>query len=183
MKAWFSKYRTVILVALALICWSAIFYVVSPESLVESVGVGNSYLISFFISLFAGFSVFTGTAAYAAVIEFARGGANPLYLGLVAGFGLFLSDSAFYLLVMRGRDALSTQFGKWLERFQQFTDRLPAIAVYIGVYLFCAFGPIPNDVMMAVMIIGGYKYRKLWPALLAGDLTFMLFLGYLFQGN
>lgn len=181
MKAWLVHYRTVILVLLILIGWSAFFIIVSPESLIERVGVGNSYLISFLISLLAGFSMFTGTAAYATVIEFARGGANPLYLGITSGIGLFLSDSIFYLLVMRGRNALTTRFGRWLSRFHHFMQRLPSMIVYLGVYLFCAFGPIPNDVMMSVLIIGGYEYKKVWPAFLVGDITFMLFLSYLFQ--
>ena len=176
-------YRTLFLIVLALVCWSALFYFIPATTLVESVGIGNAYLISFLISLLAGFSVFTGTAAYAAVIEFARGGANPLYLGVIAGIGLFLSDSIFYLLVMRGREALSTRFGVFLTRFQRLVDYLPNPIVYIGVYLFCAFGPIPNDLMMTVMIISGYKYKKIWPALLAGDITFMLFLSYLFHGT
>lgn len=181
MKTWLTQYRTLIFVVVALIGWSVVFIVVSPESLVTSVGIGNSYLVSFLISLLAGFSIFTGTAAYATVIEFARGGSNPLYLGVISGIGLFLSDSIFYLLVMRGRQTLTTRFGQWLSRFHGLMERLPSPIVYLGVYLFCAFGPIPNDVMMAVLIIGGYEFKKVWPALLAGDITFMLFLSFLFQ--
>lgn len=181
MKSWLSHYKNLIIVLLILVSWSAVFVFIPPESLVERVGVGNSYFISFFISLLAGFSVFTGTAAYATVIEFARGGADPLYLGLISGVGLFLSDSIFYLLVMRGRNALSTRFGHWLSRIHRFMEGMPNPVVYLGVYLFCAFGPIPNDVMMTFLIIGGYEYKKVWPAFLAGDITFMLFLSYLFQ--
>lgn len=181
MRAWLTQNRTVISILLTLIVWSAVIYLISPESLVESVGIGNSYFISFIISLAAGFSFFTGGAAYATVIQFARGGAHPLYLGIAAGVGLFLSDSIFYALLMRGREALSTRFGKWFARTNRLMERLPNFLVYIGVYLFCAFGPIPNDVIMGVLIIGGYKYRKVWPAILAGDVTFMLFLSYLFR--
>lgn len=181
MKAWFIQYRTALLVLLTLIGWSAIFVVVSPEALIEQVGVANAYLISFLISLVAGFSIFTGTAAYATVIEFARAGVNPLYLGVISGVGLFLSDSIFYLLVMRGRDALTTRFGHVLSRLHSFMERMPRAVVYLGVYLFCAFGPIPNDVMMSFLIIGGYKYKRVWLVFLAGDVTFMLFLSYLFQ--
>lgn len=180
-RAWFAQYRTALLVLLALVGWSALFVFVSPEALIERVGVANAYLISFLISLVAGFSIFTGTAAYATVIEFARAGVNPLYLGVIAGVGLFLSDSIFYLLVMRGRTALTTRFGRFLSRFHRFMNQLPRAVLYLGVYLFCAFGPIPNDIMMSFLIIGGYEYKKVWPVFLAGDITFMLFLSYLFQ--
>ena len=177
---WLTRDRTIILVVLTLIGWGAFFYFVPPDTLVEGVGIQNTYAVAFLISLVAGFSTLTGTAAYATVIEFARGGANPLLLGIIAGVGLFLSDSAFYLLVMRGRVALGNRLGRWLARFHQFVERVPRWVVYVGVYLFCAIGPIPNDVMMTVMIIGGYQYRKLWIPLLLGDITFMLLLSHLF---
>lgn len=183
MKAWLKRYRTLISVVLALLIWSAVFAFVPPNTLIARVGIRNSYALAFLVSLVAGFSTFTGTAAYATVIEFSRGGANPALLGTAAGIGLFLSDSAFYLLVMQGRQALSSRLGKWFARFHRTLERLPSTWVYVGVYLFCAFGPIPNDFIIAVLIIGGYQYRKMWPALLAGDVTFMLFLAYVFHGS
>lgn len=178
---WRSRDRTIVVVLLALFAWSAVFYFVPAESVVEGVGIQNTYLIGFLIALVAGFSTLTGTAAYAAVIEFARGGANPLLLGLFSGIGLFISDSVFYLLVMRGREALEVRLGPWLGRFQHLLERVPRALVYIFVYIFCAVGPIPNDITNTVMIIGGYKYRNLWIPLLLGDLTFMLLLTHLFS--
>lgn len=178
---WLRRYKTLILILLVLAAWSALFYLVSPEALVTSVGIGNAYAVAFAVSLFAGFSTFTGTAAYATVIEFSRGGVNPLYLGLASGFGLFLSDSAFYLLAMRGRESIENRFRARFQQVQGIVARIPREVIYIGIYLFCAFGPIPNDIILGLLIVGGYRYRRFWPFLLAGDVTFMLFLSYLFQ--
>jgi hypothetical protein len=180
-RRWLSQYKTVIFVVLALGGWSALFYLIPATTIGESVGIQNSYIVAFGISLVAGFSVFTGTAAYAAVIEFSRGGANPLYLGLISGIGLFLSDSIFYILVMRGRKFMQTRFKDRLEKFHRIFERVPDMLVYVAIFLFCAFGPIPNDVILAGLMVTGYEYKKFWPALLLGDVTFMLFLSYLFQ--
>lgn len=180
-KAWILRNKTLLSVVGVLVLWAAIFYFLPPDALVERVGIGNAYVISFLVTLLAGFSALTGTAAYATVIEFSRGGVDPLPLGIVSGIGLFLSDSIFYLLVMRGREALSTRLGTWFWRFHQFMERLPDALIYIATYLFCAIGPIPDDVIIGVLIIGGYEYKKVWPAFLAGDITFMLFLCYLFH--
>jgi len=182
-KAWTPKNRTLVTVITALVVWGAFFYVVSPDALLARIGIGNAYAVSFFISLLAGFSFLTGTAAYAAVIEFSRAGANPFYLGLIAGVGLFLSDSGFYLLLMRGRKALSGRIGGRFRRLHWYVEHLPHPFVYFGTFLFCAFGPIPNDAIIAVLIVAGYEYKKVWPALLAGDITFMLFLSFLFSGG
>jgi hypothetical protein len=154
-------------VVLALGGWSALFYLIPATTIVESVGIQNSYIVAFGISLVAGFSVFTGT--------------NPLYLGLISGIGLFLSDSIFYILVMRGRKFMQTRFKDRLEKFHRIFERVPDMLVYVAIFLFCAFGPIPNDVILAGLMVTGYEYKKFWPALLLGDVTFMLFLSYLFQ--
>lgn len=181
-KAWLHKNRVPVSVILVLLAWGGIFYFIPPDALIARVGIGNAYAVSFLVALFAGFSFITGTAAYATVIEFTRGGADPVYLGIAAGIGLFLSDSVFYLLLMRGRRALSRSLSGRFSRFHRHIERLPHAAVYMGTYLFCAFGPIPNDAIIAILIIAGYEYKKVWPSLLAGDITFMLFLSFLFAG-
>lgn len=176
-----SHIRSLLIALAILIAWAAVLYYVPAGAIIAVIGVSNAYAVSFLVSLLAGFSAFTGTAAYATVIEFSRGGADPLYLGVLSGIGLFLSDTLFYLLLMQGRESLETRWPKALDRLHDFVERIPPVTVYIGIYLFCAFGPIPNDLILAALMLGGYEYRKFWPMLLAGDITFMLFLSYLFQ--
>jgi hypothetical protein len=180
-KAYLYQYRTVVFVIGAIALWSAVIYLVPPGSLVSRVGLANAYFASFLITLIAGFSSLTGGAAYAAVIDFSRGGADPFYLGLASGAGLFISDSLFYLLILRGRQSVESSLGRFLGHLERFFKRIPDQFVYIFTYLFCALGPIPNDLILAALVIAGYRYRAFWPALLAGDITFMLFLSYLFQ--
>lgn len=181
MKHFLHRYRTLILAVLVLIAWSAIFLFIPADSIIANIGVQNSYIVSFLVTLAAGWSFFTGTTAYATVIEFARGGSDPLLLGITSGIGLFLSDTFFYWLAIRGRTSVESKFHKGFKRIQDFIARVPNAIVYVGVYLFCAFGPIPNDVILVTLVVGGYKYRKFWPYLLLGDITFMLFLSYIFR--
>jgi hypothetical protein len=170
------------LVIIALAAWCLALYVVPPGSLVSYVGFEHVYLVSFLVTLIAGFSSFTGGAAYATVIEFSRGGgAHPLYLGLASGIGLFISDSLFYLLILRGRESVGSGLRKLLGRLERFFRRIPDPYVYFFTFLFCALGPIPNDIVLLALVVAGYRYRAFWPALLFGDITFMLFLSYLFQ--
>jgi hypothetical protein len=176
-----TRYRTIIAIILGIALWSAVIYLVSLEGLVLRVGVENTYLISFLLAGLAGFSSLTGGIAYAAVIEFARAGADPLYLGLAGGAGLFISDSAFYVLLMEGRQSVEKGLERVLARLQAFVTRIPDPAVYFLTYLFCALGPVPNDLIIAALVVAGYPYRRFWPVLLAGDITFMLFLSYLFH--
>lgn len=176
-----QQYRTILLIIAALALWSVLLYVIPPSTFTDVIGLENSYSVSFLVAVLAGFSSFTGAASYATVIEFSRAGADPLFLGLASGIGLFISDSVFYLLMMRGRDSLQTAWGHWLDRINHFFKRIPSPFVYLFSYLFCALGPIPNDVTIAALVVAGYTYRSFWPVILAGDVTFMLFLSYLFH--
>lgn len=148
--------------------------------LVEKVGIENAYVVAFLVSLVAGFSSFTGTAAYATVIEFSRSGINPLYLGLTAGLGLFFSDSLFYFLVMKGRDSVEHHLEGVFSRIQRIMKRVPDALVYLGTFIFCAVGPIPNDLILVSLVAARYRYRQFWPVILLGDIAFMLFLSYIF---
>lgn len=181
MKEYLYRYRTIALVIATLLAWCLLLSIIPPGSLITYVGLDHAYLVSFLVTLIAGFSSFTGGAAYATVIEFSRGGAHPLYLGLASGAGLFISDSLFYLLVLRGRQSVENVFRRLLRRLERFFRRIPDPYVYFCTFLFCALGPIPNDIVLLALVVAGYRYRAFWPALLAGDLTFMLFLSYLFQ--
>jgi hypothetical protein len=180
-KSLIIRYWKLWAIIATIIFWGIVVYLVPAQALVESIGVENAYVISFFIAAIAGFSTFSGGVAYAAVIEFAQGGANPLLLGIASGTGLFISDSIFYALLMRGRKPIERKLGKLFTTTHRIVSRVPAPIVYILIFLFCAFGPIPNDLILGALVVAGYEYRKFWPALLAGDIAMMLMLSHLFQ--
>jgi hypothetical protein len=175
-----TRAHVIALAGIIFVLWVGTLLAIPASTIINYVGISNAYAVAFLISLIAGFSAFTGGAAYATVIEFARGGTNPLYLGIASGIGIFLSDSFFYLVLRSGRDSLESRWPRLLARVHAWVERQPRIWIYTCIYLFSAFGPIPNDVILAALIIGGYEYRKFWPLLLAGDISFMLFLCYVF---
>ncbi|MES2225262.1 MAG: hypothetical protein V4480_00445 [Patescibacteria group bacterium] len=181
MKKLLRKYLSAALILLFIIAWALVLILIPPSTIVAAVGPGNTYLVGFIVALVAGFSAITGTTAYATIIEFARGGADPLLLGAISGIGLFISDAAFYALALRGRRVVSRKWKKPFAVVRRIMDRIPDAAVYVGVFAFAAFGPIPNDVLLVALIVGDYEFKRFWPFLLAGDLTFMLFLSYIFQ--
>ncbi len=181
MKARLLHYRTIIFIGAVIALWSAFFYFIPADAVIAKVGVENTYLVAFGVALLAGFSSLSGAAAYATLIQFSLAGANPLYLGLSSGVGIFLSDSAFYFLLMRGRSSISPHFPELFERIRRFFIRIPDLLVYVSVFVFSAFTPIPNDLVLAALAFAGYRYRNFWPALLLGDITLTLLLSYMFR--
>lgn len=167
------------LVILILIAWAVFFHFVPPEELVRKIGVQNTYLIAFLLAVIGGFSSITGTSLYATLIALSQGGVNPTTLGMVGGLGLFLSDSLFYFVLDYSRKMITKVADKWETTFNKIRSlvrRAPDWLVYVGVFLYSAFAPLPNDILLAVLTVSRYSYRQFAPCLFAGDIVMALLL-------
>lgn len=181
MKSSTRIYALLGIVVLVLVGWAVFFYFVSPELIIDKIGIKNTYLAAFILSSVAGFSSITGTSVYATLAAFAHGGANPLILGTVSGLGLFLSDSLFYFLASYGHTMITKTMAKWdtaFKKMRRWTRIAPDWLVFTVVYLYSAFAPVPNDLLLVVLVVSGYSYRQFAPYLLLGDLTGALVLAY-----
>lgn len=167
-----------VLCALFIGC-AVLLYYIPPETLVRTIGVDNTYLVVFLLGALAGFSSLTGGSFYAAVAAFALGGAHPVLLGLCGGAGLFLSDSMFFYVVMRGMKLVRARWTGASERVARFIHRFPDWAVLLFVYVYAAIIPVPSDILLAGLALADYPYKKFGPLLAAGDLTFAMLLAFL----
>lgn len=149
-------------------------YLVPPAELVALIGVENAYLVTFLVTLLAGVSSFTATAAVATVAALAQGGGNPVILGLLGGFGLFLSDSIFYFLIWKGSESVREKGGEFFKKFEHFFSSVPTWLGLIIVYLYTGFSPFPNDLLLIALLLGGYRYRTFAIPLFLGAVTLML---------
>lgn len=164
-----------------LAAWAIFFHFYPVEELVNDIGIQNTYFVAFMLSVIGGFSSITGTSVYAALVALAHGGVNPLILGIVGGLGLFVSDSIFYIVAVKLRSIITHITSKWDRMFRKIWRlmyKLPPYAVYIGVFLYAAFSPLPNDIMLAVLALSNYKYRQFAPFLFLGDMGIALTLTY-----
>lgn len=176
---WVLRHPVVAGAVFALILINVLYFFVSPQEIVEYVGVGNTYLVTFLIAAIGGLSTITGTTLYAAMATFASGGAHPVGIGLAGGAGIFLSDTVFFLLAAYGRAAIPPRFDRWVARIERTAQRLPVWCALVLVYLYLGFTPLPNDILMIALVIGGFRYRQVAPALLAGSFTIALLVAHL----
>lgn len=170
---------TMLLIIVILAGWAVFFHYYPVEEIVSSIGVQNTYLAAFLLAAIGGFSSLTGTSLYAALIALSKGGMNPLALGIIAGIGLFLSDSVFYFIATRMRTLVSGITTKWERLFRniwKWVHRTPEWVIYMTVFLYAAFGPLPNDIMLVALALSNFEYRKFAIFLLMGDLTISILL-------
>jgi hypothetical protein len=168
-------------IVLFIVGWAIFFHFVSPETLVDKIGIKNSYIVAFVVAVIAGFSSFTGTSFYVTIAALSNGGAHPIILGLVGGVGLFISDSIFYYVACRGKKIIEKHLEKLFRTIKKFVDWLPDWGVYTSVFICSAFIPIPNDIFLSVLVASDYEYKKFAPFLFAGNIVLVLILTHIAQ--
>ena len=173
------RYYIVAGVVLFLILLNVLFYFVSPEEIVHTIGVKNSYLIIFAMAAIGGLSTITGTALFASIATFTAGGSSPFFIGILAGLGIFISDSIFYYLVVYGKKHVPESWGKVFKKMESWIEKYPMWVVLSLVYIYLGFTPLPNDILMVALVAGGYPYKKIAPVLLAGSLTIAFLTAYI----
>lgn len=168
------KHSILVSVVVFLVLVNVLYFFIQPDELVDSIGVHNTYLVAFLIAAIGGLSTITGTVLFTALATFAAGGSDPLLLGLVGGAGIFISDSIFFYLATLGRRSVPEKWESWIGRIDTFVKRFPRPAVLTFVFLYLGFSPLPNDLLMLGLVLGGYRYREIVPALLLGSITIAL---------
>lgn len=176
---WLKRHYTLLLVILFIVLLNVFFYVISPEVIVGHIGIRNSYLIAFAVATLGGLSTLTGPVLFSTIVAFAAGGAEPIFLGILGGFGIFISDSIFFHIAQFGRKFVPPRWERWLAWFQKLLERYPRWFILTLVYLYLSFTILPNDILMIALVLGGYRYRHVWPVLLVGSLSIAILTAYI----
>ena len=182
MKPVNKLYAIVGAVALIFLGWAVFFYYFPVQELIDKIGIQNTYLVAFLLATIGGFSSLTGTSLYVALIALSQAGVNPIILGIVGGLGLFLSDTIFYFIIVKVRSLITKITNRWERLFRRMWKWFyvcPDWVVYLGVFLYAAFSPLPNDILLAVLALSSYSYRQFAWFLLAGDITIGLVLTHI----
>ena len=154
------------------------------EPVLEYLGVTNVFIVLFIISLFGGIS-FIGFATFISTVTvLVSNGFNPLYIGLVGGFGFAIGDVILISLLIGGRQLLSGKLSELLHSFAN-TYKRQKIQKYttLFVYLYVSFLPLPNDVLFAFLTIIEYPYRKVILIIIFGNITFTLLAAHIIASS
>jgi membrane protein DedA with SNARE-associated domain len=172
----FTKKTKGFIIAFFLICmfvgWTVLITRIPATELVNLIGVGNGYLLTFFVAFLGGTSLFFPLPYYLLVFTFAAGGLNPFYLGIFAGTGLALGDSTSYLLGYLGREAISSGLLEKFNKFYNWISKKPSWAIYSMLFLYGSFVPVSDDVIVVPLGIVKYPYLKVIIPLWMGNIVY-----------
>jgi len=159
----------------------ALFYFISPEDIVNKIGVRNGYVLVFLVSLFGGFSA-GGFVYFASIlVTLVAGGLDPLHVGLIAGISLSLGDLVMFYLGSKGRELIK---GKWKERINKVTEickksKWLQKATPVFAYLYMGFSPFPNDIIILLLAAIKYPPKAMSIIIISADMTFAMILAFL----
>ncbi len=174
-----KEHLSIVIFSLILILWTLLLFFYSPVTIVEFLGITNSYLIIFLLSFFGGTSIIIAFPYYLFVITLGAGGLNPLLLGLTAGTAVILGDSTSYLIGLKGKTVLPDFLQKKFKRFHNWLLKGPTILITGFLFLYGAFIPIPNDIIVIPLGLAQYPYFKLIIPLGLGNIFFNVMLASL----
>lgn len=177
MFSWCKRhYRLLGVIGLFAMANSLLFFI-GPEKLVAKIGVENTYILVFVIAAIGGMSSFTGAAYVNAIVAFTAGGANPWLIGIYGGVGVFISDSVFYILAEYGRRVVPHNWKPTLNKLSKRMRILPHRTVLLLTYVYHIL-PLPSDLMMLALVLGGYSYRFIAPVILLAALTHSILIAH-----
>lgn len=178
-KSWFKFYGPILLILIITIGWGVFFYFISPDVIVAKIGIQNSYVVAFIVSAICGFSSITSTTFYVTIGALAKGGANPLFLGLSGGLGVCISDFAFFYIISKGTPVIDKHWKKFVDFIKRIIAWMPEWMLYVFVFVYSGFFPAPNDILLVALAFGKIPFKKIMPYLFAGDIVSTLLISYL----
>ena len=171
-KKRFRKILIFSILALFIVSLILLLYFVSPEQIVDKIGVRNVYLLVFFVSFFGGFSAGGSVTFISLLVTFAAGGINPFYLGIISGTSLAIGDMIMFHVGTRGRELVR---GEWNKRINKVANiimkrKLLRKAVPVFAYIYIGLLPLPNDILILFLAAIKYPEKKMNRIIILGDL-------------
>jgi len=177
--------RSILFVLLLVIFVGTLFILVffDPGEMIEKIGIGNSFIIAFFVSVAGAFTSMTKFSTYPMIITLVAGHVDPLAAGLVTGIGNTFGDILFYAFGSSARGLTSEKVNKKLEKILRWMTRLREIYIQIIIFLYLAITPFPNNMLSGALAFIGYPLKKAIVPLVLGDITFCILIAWLaFRG-
>ena len=164
-----------VLIALFIITWSIFLHYYPPKLIVSTLGINNTYLAIFMLSLIGGVSTFTSTTFYTVLITIALSEVNPVWLGLIASLGLTLGDLLFYYMGRKGKQCVPGKYEakiiKLTAKMEKINDKLIVLIIFLY-----SLTPLPSDILAIGLAFVEFSVKKLIPPLFLGNFVLIVLL-------
>ena len=171
-KASVSKRAFQIAFIAMFVTWTFFIYEFPPTLIVDYLGVSNGYAGAFVLAALGSLSTFISFPYHLIVVTLGAGGLNPFGLGLSAAAGVFISDSASYLIGYKGRDILPARMERIFQTLCGWCLTRPSWLVPLTLFSYGAAVPFSDDFIVISMGLVRYPFWKLMIPLGLGNIVF-----------
>ena len=161
----------VVLLVLLVLGWLTLFFVSSPEEVVEWLGVTNGYLVVFLLGVIGAVTSLTSVSTYPAIYTLAAGEMNPGLLVVISGVGLTLGDFLFILLGISARGVLSEGTKERVARFLAWLYQRPTVVIQFFLFVWVGLTPFANNLLTAPLAVTEFPARKMVVPIFLGNLV------------
>lgn len=166
------RWATVILALLFVAGWAVLMFVMSPDELVDSLGVEQAFGVVFLLGVIGALASMTTFSTYPAIVTFAVGGMNLPGLVLVTAVGLTVGDWLFYSLVTRVKGLLGGKLRDRTLQLERWLDGLPHRRVQVVTFVWVGLLPLANNILTGALAVGGYHFRRIVVPIALGNTVF-----------
>jgi membrane protein YqaA with SNARE-associated domain len=108
------------------------------------------------------------------------GGLNPLWLALISGVGLSMSDTIFFYIGLHSHEFISSpKLNRWIDKIAKWLSRRSKLTIGSFIYLYTAFTPLPTDFVTVILGLTKQPYTLVIVPLILGDFTYAYILATL----
>ncbi len=166
-----------------IIIWISVVYLIGAQAIVTKIGLNNIYLPIFIIAILSGSSSFVSASFFAVYISIASGIDNHLLFVISGGLGLSVGDSIFYYLGKKGRKLETKKWQSIIEKLSSWFKKQSLYLVYLIIFIYNAFTPLPGDILNTILGLSGIKYRKIIIVIILGNITLLYLIAYFIGKN
>ena len=148
------------------------------ETLIDTVGSDNAYLLMFVLGMVGGFTTFTGIPYHLVLMSLAAGGLDPVWLGIATALGVMTGDSTMFVIGSRVKDSLPPRWQATIDRLSGLLLRHPRI-IAPALVVYGTFSPFSNDFVVGSLSVAGYAYWRTILPLTLGNTLYNIGLAYL----
>jgi membrane protein YqaA with SNARE-associated domain len=181
MKLTSKTFKRILFVSLLIFMVGFLYVFVfhNPVEIITMLGIRNSYMLAFFVSVIGAFTSLTKFSAYPMIVALVAGRLDPLLVGFISGLGLAAGDILFFLFGYSARDLTSDRAKTRLSRILKKLQSLKDIYIQIIIFLYVAGSPFPNNLLSGALAYTGYPFKKVFIPLMFGDIVFCILIAWL----
>lgn len=161
-----------------IILWALLIYYLPPTEIIDTIGIQNGYILTFFAALLGGTSVLFPFPYYLVVFTLGAGGLNPFLLGIFSGIGLMVGDSTSYLLGYSGREIITGRLATIFNKIHNWALQKPKWVMPSLLFTYGAIIPVPNDVIVIPLGLARYPFIKVVIPLVLGNMVFSTIIAF-----